>query len=379
MPGWEIINKQEKQAINKLFEEGGCLFAHGFHNVRKKFHVREFEKKLGTKFNCKHVLAVSSGTSAIKIALKALGVKPGHEVITQAFNFVATVEAIIEVGATPIICNVDDTLNMCEKDLKDKITKKTKVIIPVHMLGVSVDLTKILNIAKKNKIKVLEDNCEAVGAKYKRKYLGTLGDMGIFSFDFSKTITTGEGGAVLTNNSKLDKYCREYHDHGHQNNKRYPRGRDTVGISGFNYRMTEMQAVVGKTQLTKLNYILKENKLRYQILEKSLGGVIKVRKIPKNSTSIYDTFIFTVKEKNKKKEVIEFLKKNIGTKNLPDAIKWHCAYFWKHMLTKKQIKNSIKTKNILEANIAIPILLKQSKKKYSEISKKLQKILLNNT
>ena len=114
------------------------------------------------------------------------------------------------------------------------------------MLGVGADLNKIFKIAKKFNLKVLEDNCEAVGGKYKNKYLGGVGHIGVFSFDFSKTITTGEGGAIITNNKLLDKYCREYHDHGHQNNIRYPRGQDTVRLQGFNYRMTEMQAVVGK-------------------------------------------------------------------------------------------------------------------------------------
>ena len=145
-------------------------------------------------FFVKHCLAVSSGTAAIKIALKALGVKPGDEVITQAFNFIATLEAIIDCGAKPVIVNVDKTLNMCPKELKKKITKKTKVIIPVHMLGVSCENQAIWKIARSKNIKILEDNCESVGGTYKNHFLGTLGDLGIFSLDFGKFITTGEGG-----------------------------------------------------------------------------------------------------------------------------------------------------------------------------------------
>ena len=114
-------------------------------------------------------MAVTSGTSATLIALKALGVKPGDEVITQAFNFIATVEAIIESGAKPIIVNVDQTYNMCPNELKKSITKKTKAIIPVHMLGVSANMDEIMKIAKKNNLPILEDNCESMGAKYKRK------------------------------------------------------------------------------------------------------------------------------------------------------------------------------------------------------------------
>ena len=124
MPGFETIGKEEKKALNQLFEEGGILFAHGFEKLRKKYHVRDFESKFASFMNAKYGLAVTSGTSAIKIGLKALGVKPGDHVITQSFNFIATVEAILDCGAKPIIVNIDDTLNMCVDDLKKKITKK---------------------------------------------------------------------------------------------------------------------------------------------------------------------------------------------------------------------------------------------------------------
>ena len=148
MPGFELINKLERQAVNKVFSEGGVLFAHGFKKFRKKFHVREFELKAREKVGSKYSLAVTSGTSATLIALKALGVKNGDEVITQAFNFIATVEAIIECGAKPILVNIDETYNMCPIELKKLITKKTKAIIPVHMLGVSAKMDDILQIAK---------------------------------------------------------------------------------------------------------------------------------------------------------------------------------------------------------------------------------------
>ena len=149
MPGYELINNKERIAINKLFkEEGGILFAHGFEKLRKKFHVREFEKQCAKYYVAKKCLAVSSGTAAIKIALKALGVKAGDEVITQAFNFIATVEAILDIGAKPVIVNVDKTLNMDPVELEKSITKKTKVVIPVHMLGFSCEMQKIINICK---------------------------------------------------------------------------------------------------------------------------------------------------------------------------------------------------------------------------------------
>ena len=276
------------------------MFSHVFYNIINNYHVREFEKQISKKFKSKYCLAVSSGTSAIKVGLKALGVKPGDEVITQAFNFIATIEAIIDCGAKPIIVNVNQTLNMCPIELKKKITKKTKVIVPVHMLGVSCQNDEIFKIAKKNNIKILEDNCESVGGKYKNKNLGTLGDIGVFSLDFGKFITTGEGGLTLTINSKLYKFMREYHDHGHENNPKLPRGEDTKTIPGFNYRMTELQAVVGKEQVKRIDFILKENYRRYEILDKLLSVEFKQRLVPNKSKPNFDTFIFHIESNQKK-------------------------------------------------------------------------------
>tara|TARA_B100000963_G_scaffold293822_1_gene264335 strand:+ start:7526 stop:8659 length:1134 start_codon:yes stop_codon:yes gene_type:complete len=374
MPGFELIGLKEKKALTKLIDDGGILFAHGFDNIRKNYHVREFEKEISKKFKSKYCLAVSSGTSAIKIGLKALGVKPGDEVITQSFNFIATIEAILDCGAKPVLVNIDKSLNMCPIELKKKISKKTKVIIPVHMLGVSCRNDEIFNIAKRKKVKILEDNCESVGGKYKKKFLGTLGDIGVFSLDFGKFITTGEGGLLLTNNKKYHKYMKEYHDHGHENNPKLPRGEDTKTIYGFNYRMTEMQAVVGKEQLKRVDFILKENHKRFEILKRNLSKAFELREVPKKSSSNYDTFIFFVK-KNEKKKILKLIKdSNFGTKNLPDAIKWHCSYYWDHIFKKRDIENSRKTLNILKGSIAIPISLKKSLKNYQNLAKNILRV-----
>lgn len=372
MPGFELIDKKEKNAVNKLFSDGGILFAHGFDNLRKNYHIREFEKQNQTFFKSKYCLAVSSGTAAIKVALMSMGVKKGDHVITQAFNFIATIEAILDCGAIPIIVNVDKSLNMDVSELKKKITKKTKVVIPVHMLGASANIEEIIKICKKKNIRVLEDNCEAVGGKLKNKYLGTVAEAGVFSFDFGKMITTGEGGLLLTDNRKVYKYAREYHDHGHENNPKLPRGKDSRSIFGFNYRMTEMQAVVGKEQLKKLNYLLKENYKRYDILDKNLNKNYEIRPILKNSKPNYDTFIFFCSNILIRKKILEILKKNkIGTKNLPDAIKWHCTFFWDHALSKKTCNYSKYTKELLNTAIAIPILVKKKISLYEKISKEI--------
>ena len=180
------------------------------------------------------------------------------------------------------------------------------------------------------------------------------------------------GGFNLTSSDKIAKYCREYHDHGHEN-KIKPRGIDTVSITGFNYRMTEMQAVVGKVQLKKFNYILRENKKRYDILYKKIKKYAEIRQIPIKSTPIYDTFIF--EPKKNKNRIIKYLNSlGVGTKNLPDAIRWHCSYFWRHALDKKYKKFS-NTKLKLQRKISIPILLKQSPSKYNIVANRIVDLL----
>ena len=173
MPGWELINNKEKRELNSIFEKSnGVMFAHAFEKRRNNiFRVRKFEKAVAKFLGSRYCLATTSGTMAQFIAMKAMGIKQGDEVITQSFTFVATVEAILLLGAKPVISNIDDSLNMSPKDLEKLISKKTKLIIPVPMLGNPCDMKKITEISKKYKIPILEDACESLGAKYKKNLL----------------------------------------------------------------------------------------------------------------------------------------------------------------------------------------------------------------
>lgn len=356
MPGYEIIGKEELAAIKKLFDGQPVLFAHGFDQLRKCYSVRDFEEDLCKKFEVKHALCVSSGTAAIKIALKALGVKSGDEVITQGFNFIATVEAIHDIGAKPVVVAVDDTLNMSPQALERSLTNKTKAIIVVHMLGVPADMDSLSNIARENQVPIIEDACEAVGGFYNGQSAGTLGDIGVYSFDFGKNITTGEGGALVTNNLNLDKFARQYHDHGHMNKEGVPRGMDSIAFPGFNYRMTEISGAIGKVQLSKLDRILADQKKRYLQLEKQLKDHFSLRQIPHKSEPAYDTFIFKVPSKKLREDIVSVLNaQGIGTKNLPDALRWHSAYHWTHLIGRKNVSAIRETHELLSEHIAIPI------------------------
>ncbi len=372
MPGFEVIDEKEKKAISRIFDEGKVFFAHGFDNKRKHYHVREFENKLKTVFSPQmaDALCVSSGTAAIKVALKALGIGKGDNVITQSFNFIATVEAIVDTGASVIFTDIDDTLNMSPMSLKSLITKKTKAIIPVHMLGVPADMISINKIGKSFKIPIIEDACEAIGAKVAKKYVGGLSEFGVFSFDFGKMITTGEGGALFSKKKNDGKIARMYHDHGHKNIPDLPRGLDRAGLIGFNYRMTEISGAFGKVQLGKFSSILKESKKRYLTLERYIShNQIKLRHVNLGNEPNYDTFVISIENKKLRDRVISLLNQTgFGTKNLPDAFNWHCAYFWKHI--NKKIRNKEVTncyKRLLRC-VAIPILVSKPIIDYKNIA-----------
>jgi 8-amino-3,8-dideoxy-alpha-D-manno-octulosonate transaminase len=386
MPGFELIGEEERKAVNDLFDDGGVLFAHGFDNMRNdRYHVREFESQFAEYLGVKYAQAVSSGTAALKIAMLALGVKPGDEVITQAFTFIATAEAIIDIGAKPVFININKTLNMDPDELESAITNKTAAIIPVHMLGVAVDQDKIHTIAKNYKIPVLDDACESLGAEWSNEKLGSQCDIAAWSFDAGKTIIAGEGGMITTNDKELYLLAREYHDHGHMNNENFPRGRDTHRISGFNYRMTEIQAVIAKVQLEKLDYIVEKNRENYSIVESALLEIngLKLRKVPNKCKPLCDTLIIQFDSRDMAADlVVRLQNEGLGTKNVPDAIEWHFAKYWDHMfdffeIDKTEFEKSLDVSTeIIERCVALPIFVSTSRKEVSGMAKKI-KILVN--
>ncbi len=377
MPGYELIDNKEFSEISEIFKKSKTLFRMGFEKQRKGiFKVEEFEKKFARKLNSNYALAVSSGTAALRVALSTLNLKEGDEVITQSFTFVATVEAIVESRAVPVCTEIDETLNMDPDDLVKKITKKTKAVIAVHMLGVPARLDKIKKICKKYNLKLLEDTAWGCGAKYKNKFLGTWGDMGAFSFDFAKTITTGEGGMILFKSKKKYEAAKAWHDHGHENNPKVPRWEDTRKSSGFNFRMTEMQAAVGLAQLKKLDLIVKKQRENYNKIWKkikSLPGITK-RLYPPESKISADALIFFVKDRKKAVKCrLALLKEGISTKILPEAYTWHFAKEWTHIKNLKKSFN--KSEILIKKSVSLPIFVNFSDKQIFKIEKALRNIL----
>ncbi len=278
MPGFEVFGEEEKREIQEVLDTG-VLFRYEFGEQRRGIYkVRSFEEKFASYCGTSHAQAVTSGTAALKVALTALGVGAGDEVITQGFTFVATWEAIFDVGAIPVFTEVDETLNMDPVDLEKKITPRTKAIIPVHMLGAAARIEEIMAIARRHNLPVIEDTAQAVGGSCGGKKLGSFGACGTFSFDAVKTMTTGEGGMIITNEEKIWRDMSEYHDHGHDHVVN-PGGRGGEGRSfiGFNFRMMELQGAMGLAQLAKLDNTIiaaqKKNKAAMRAAVGKLPGV----------------------------------------------------------------------------------------------------------
>ena len=273
MAGAELIGKEEIKEVMDVLRTG--VFArYAFDKERQGIcKVRDFEKAFAKYCGAKYALGVTSGSSALKVALTALDVGPGDEVICPAFTFMATYEAVLEVGAIPVMADIDDTLNLDPDDIPNKITPRTKAVIPVHMCGAPARIDKIMKVAKKHKLLVLEDNAQGCGASFKGKKLGTFGDMGIFSFDHYKTITTGEGGMVITDDLDLYHRAEWYHDHGHDHLSPVSRALDGRTILGFNYRMNELQGAIGLAQLRKLNRVIAAQRKNKAAIKEMLAPI----------------------------------------------------------------------------------------------------------
>ena len=332
MPGFEWLGKEEREAVLEVMERG-VLFRYEFQDQRQgKFRVQEFEEAFARYTGARFACAVSSGSAALRVALAALGVGPGDEVITQGFTFVATWEAIFEAGAVPVFCEIDQTLCMDPADLEKKISDKTRCIIPVHMLGAQARIKEIQAIADRHGIPVIEDTAQAAGARLEGRHLGTFGAAGTFSFDSVKTLTTGEGGMVITNDEALHQNACEYHDHGHDHR---PVGRGNEGrrFIGFNYRMMELQGALGLAQLAKLPRMVETQQATKRALKEALARIpgISFRQVldeDGDSATFLAWFMPTVQEA----ERLAGMLADKGAAPIPwGRNTWHAYPHWEHL------------------------------------------------
>lgn len=288
MPGFEIFGAEERKQVNDVLETG-VLMRYGFDGMRNNhWKAKQFETEFAKRMGAEHCQLVSSGTAALTVALASAGIGAGDEVIMPTFTFVATFESILALGAVPILVDIDDTLTLDPKAVQAAINPKTKCVMPVHMCGSMADLDALKAICDKHNLILLEDACQAVGGTYKGKFLGAYGDLGCFSFDYVKTITCGEGGAVITNNAEFAKHADHYQDHGHDHIGN-DRGAETHPFMGYNFRISELNAAVGLAQLDKFDSILKLQKENYTILREILESIegVTFRKVPEGGVENY--------------------------------------------------------------------------------------------
>ena len=275
MPGYELWGAEERKEVNDVLETG-ILMRYGFDTPRKGiWKSKELETAICKTFGSKYAQLTSSGTSALTTAMASLGIGAGDEIIMPSFTFVASFEAVLSVGAVPVMVDVDDTLTLNPDAVKKAITSKTKCIMPVHMCGSMADMDALLSICKKHNLILLEDACQSIGGSYKGKMLGTIGDAGTFSFDFVKTITCAEGGVVMTNNEDVYVKCDGYTDHGHDH-AGVDRGADLHPFIGYNFRISELHAAVGLAQIRKLDTFLSIQKKNQSTLKNILSQVPEI-------------------------------------------------------------------------------------------------------
>ncbi len=339
MPGFELFGESEKSQVQDVLDSG-VLMRYGFDGMRNNhWKALELEKALAKRMETKYAQVVSSGTAALTVALASAGVGAGDEVIMPTFTFVASFESILAIGAVPILVDVDDTLTLDPSAVEHAITDKTKVVMPVHMCGSMADLKALKHICDKHNLLLLEDACQAIGGSFEGKPLGSYGDLGCFSFDYVKTITCGEGGAIITNNKKFKINADHYSDHGHDhvgNN----RGTETHPFLGYNFRISELNAAVGCAQIKRLDDFVTIQKKHYSTLRNTIDSLSNVtfRRVPEGGIENYSFLSF-------------FLPTQVSAKNAHTALgeagvdtcfywydnNWHYYKKWEHLTHKKSL------------------------------------------
>lgn len=356
MPGYELWSDKERKEVNDVLETG-ILMRYGFDGPRNGiWKSKELEAAINKTFGSKYAQLTSSGTSALTTAMSALGIGYGDEVITPSFTFVASFEAVLSVGAVPVLVDVDDTLTLNPEAVRKAITPKTKAVMPVHMCGSMADMDALMAICKEHNLILLEDACQSIGGTYKGKHLGTIGDAGTFSFDFVKTMTCAEGGVVITNREDIYIKSDGYTDHGHDH-KGSDRGADLHPFIGYNYRISELHAAVGLAQIKRLNEFLAIQKKNHNLLKNILEQVpeISFRRIPDPAGDSCSFVSWFLPSEDIARAVVAELKVQgilAGNFYWYDN-NWHYIRKWDHLknaITLNALSPELKEKVILQAN-----------------------------
>ena len=303
-----LLNGNEKKYLNECIDTGWISSEGPF--------IKKFEDGMASYVGKKYAIAVANGTAALELAAVALNLKEGDEVIMPSFTIISCAQAIVKAGAKPVLVDSDlHTFNMKVEDIEARITPRTKAIMVVHIYGLPVDMDPVIALAKKHKIKIIEDAAEVHGQTYKGKMCGSFGDISIFSFYPNKHITTGEGGMVLTDDEALAKRCENL-----RNLCFIPPRRFVHEEMGWNLRMTNIQAALGVAQLERIEEFVAKKRWIGKMYQELLGDLKNVYlPIPKTeeSDNIYWVFALVLKEnypKNAEQVMKELANHKIGTR-----------------------------------------------------------------
>ena len=339
MPGFELFGDKERKEVNDVLENG-VLMRYGFDGMRNgHWKAKALEKELEKTLECDYVQLVSNGTSAVSVALASAGVGAGDEVIMPTFTFVASFEAILLLGAIPVLVDIDDTLGLDAKAVEAAITPKTKAVMVVQMCGSMANMSELVQVCDKHNLLLVEDACQAIGGRYNNKPLGSIGDLGCFSFDFVKTVTCGEGGAVITNNKEYHTNADHFSDHGHDHIGS-DRGAESHPFLGYNFRISELHAAVGLAQIQRLPEFLEVQEMHYTILRDALSQIPEVtfRTVPEGGKESFAFLNFFLPNLETARKTIDSLKEN-GVDvcwNYFDN-NWHYVRKWNHLKDAKSL------------------------------------------
>ena len=339
MPGFELFSDLERKEVKDVLDSG-VLMRYGFDGMRNgHWKAKELESELTKTFQSKHVQLVSSGTAAVSVALASAGIGAGDEVIMPTFTFVASFEAIMMLGAIPVLVDIDDTLTLDPKAVEEAITSKTKAVMVVQMCGSMGDMNALSEICDRHNLIFVEDACQAIGGTYNNKPLGSIADVGCFSFDFVKTITCGEGGAVVTNNKEYYLNADHYSDHGHDHVGK-DRGAETHPFLGYNFRISELNAAVGLAQVRRLPEFIAIQKKNYTVIREALSKVdgVTFRRVPEGGEESYAFLNFFLPNLEIAREVSKAFKENgIDVCFHYYDNNWHYIRKWEHLKELKSL------------------------------------------
>jgi len=299
-PRHPIIGEAEKKQVMSVLESGNIstFIASPGENFLGGKKIREFEDKFAKKIGTKFAVTFNSASSALHAAVVSVGVEPGQEVIVPPYSFTSTATSSLMHNAIPVFCDIkEDTYCIDPKKISQLITPLSKAIIPVHLFGHACDMDEIIEIADKNNLKIIEDCAQAVGAEYKGKILGIMGDCGIFSFQESKIIMTGEGGMLVTDDDEIADLARMVRNHGEVILPSMKKRTYHSEFLGWGYRMTEMEAALGIAQLEKLDYFINERRKLGKFLSSEINKIPGLAHVEYNTVKhVYWMFGFRYDE-----------------------------------------------------------------------------------